>query len=1117
VFPNIKWLRITPDRTGTGGTKTGFHSFQQTPINDVRSLKGAHLYQGAWRRDFDPVEYPAEVIDRASLGCLQIHGYTYPSLTDPAAAPTIKILLQNITAGASKVYETDGTSRQGRPGTNQAGTFINIAGRCVFGEGAAEALLMDSRTPAIHAQPNQKLGVEAPPQPLSLAAGVSYTPSGTAYSTYNSKFVNSPNPNNRIWTIPTTDTVALSFPNAGLSGPGYFVGNPASGVVDVAGKTSNTSTFTAAGTISITTGTSKVTCTSAWPADGEYCGLTINFNGYSFVIAETLNGGGNWDLNGNAITLTNKELLLLGVYNGPTVSGISYTITGSQIKLHTASTCLMNTKGNSGYGQTTLSNLVQCLVLAVKSDGLYRNLGNISLGPESAALPSIAYANDLSMIKNSTHLVSSSNPFLKTDVGKSVAVALAGTAGATLVTTISTFISSNEITLALPAKATVNPTEGWWGNWQQITDGAMNIGSTTLTSASNPFLAGDVGQMIIVDGAGSVTGDALVTTIAGFTNTGQITLADANASGLNLTGKYVWWRGVSRVVTEGPTYAYAWYDPETGHMSNISPLFTIPKPVNQGSYGDFANLTPMFNIDPGQIAYPEGYNVTTPTGDAIRFSHIMFFRTLSTPGSSTLYPIGSLMPFVGKVHPGSASTRGTTNPGQLQGWMGMPNSWVIPGAVAGQQWYDFSSDSDLLLSGGFRAPQYTNSKPMALLRGGVTQPGYPFALAYWDRRLWVVNTQEPNKIMFSCDDAQCPLGVPEESFPPTNFLRLPSASDGKVTGMRTIGDMLLITTQRFAYIVAGNNESNYRLMKVSSSMPGVGTYQMDEFPTYTGAEGEPTTVFYLGTDRIVYQWTVGRQVVPISMGIQDQLDALLSQAPMRTVYLGSRVHCVSAWGRRLVVVAPYYTASQTAGLPTFIYDVTEQTWSTSYRGDGPSNAGLFSGTAPMTTVYGAANVPVNELYAIYTGNPISGVHAMSWIRDDSVNCTFPMQLSTFPLTFDGKKVRKQIVAVNIHATSGTWTGALAVNDQNTSTFTFATFPDPIYSIYAPTGVQGIVDDVVAQDLVCMAGQFLTDGTPMVGYRFAVTVEKKNPDLSPATLYAIDVGYIDWENPGEGDP
>jgi hypothetical protein len=841
------------------------------------------------------------------------------------------------------------------------------------------------------------------------------------------------------------------------------------------------------------------------------------------VIAEHGTQATAYDINGTARALSDVQLLILGVYDGPTVANIPYTITGCRALMPAAaSTAKSLNTGTLGYSQTTQSNLVQVLVLATRASGYYRNLGYISLGPpasdSSLAGSAILTITDADMKDGRRRVTSATNPFALEDVDAPFFIDGGGSTGGVLASKIDEFFTAGAIRVADPniSGGDLVGVNAWWGADPIINDGAITVGLAALTSASNPFVVGDVGQTIVVEGAGAA-GAALITTIAAYVGAGQVTLTAV--AGTTVTAARVWWRGISVATHAGPTYAYAWYDPETGHMSNIAQMFPMPRPTSIGNFTDFANITPSFRIDPGYIQYPEGASSTTvnTATDGARFSHLVFFRPLSTPGSSTLYPIGSLNPYVGKVHPGSVSTRGSWNPSTYKGWMGLPSncSDAPPQTPANQNlWYDFSSDSDLLLAGGFRAPQFTNEKPMALLRGGATQPGYPYLLAYWDRRLWIINTQEPSKVMFSCDEAQCPLGVPEESFPPQNFLRLPSAADGKGIGMKAVGDMLIITTQRFAYIVAGNNESNYRLMKISSSMPGVGTYQMSEFPTATGAEGEPTTLFFLGRDRIVYQWTVGRSVVPISTPIQDQLDTLIQ--PYLSFYTGARVHCISAWGRRLVAVAPFYNTGQGGGLPTFIYDIDAQVWSRAIRGDGAANfATFFSGTAPMTTVYGANNVPVDEIYGIYTSNPISGVHAMSWIRDDGANCTYPMEIDTFPMALDGKKTRKQIVSVNIHATSGTWTGKVYVNDQSSSSFTFATYPDPITSIYAPTGTQGVLDDVQAQDLVCMAGQFTADGTPLVGYRFTVVVQK-NVDNNAAQLYAVDVGYIDVENPGDGD-
>jgi hypothetical protein len=392
---------------------------------------------------------------------------------------------------------------------------------------------------------------------------------------------------------------------------------------------------------------------------------------------------------------------------------------------------------------------------------------------------------------------------------------------------------------------------------------------------------------------------------------------------------------------------------------------------------------------------------------------------------------------------------------------------------------------------------------MVLLRGGVTQPGYPYQIAYWDRRCWIVNTQEPDKIAFSCDDAQCPLGVPEESYPATNFLRLP-AEDGQVQGMRTVGDLLLITTNRFAYIVAGNNESNYRLMKVSASMPGVGTFQMSEFPTNTGAEGEPATLFFVGRDRILYQWMLGGTLNPISQAVQSYFDAVINSASIGT-YRGSRIHCVSAWGRRLVVFSP------SSGSLLQVYDIDNKIWSSMFISDGtgvPRSAPIS-----MATVYGG-DVPVNEIYAVQTP-AINTAIVRSWLRDDQPTTLPPGSfLDTFPIQFDDKKTRKQICMVNIHATAGTWNLVTTVNESTTMTTTvpFAAYPDPIDSIYGP--LPSPVDGATVQDSVVMTAQFNTDATPIVGYRFVFSLNRL--DTTPGQVFAIDIGYKELEDPGEGD-
>jgi hypothetical protein len=965
VFEGLKWLRLVPDTPGKGGWKTGFHTFQVQPVNDTRTVTNLHPYRGRWRKDPDTRVVPGTTRDSAATSTTprSVHAYLYPSLTDPSAAPSMSLLGHHVVAPNTNRYWdfTANTTRDIHVGNSVPATFLDIAGRCFVADGAREGMVLDDRTPAIHAQRNQNLGIGTPTQALGItsiggfvtrASGVAGNPNlsgvGSAYvhiqTGGGSPYINTPNPDSPIGTLVVGDVVTpfILDPNYAV----YSFALMAPAALAVNAVTSNTTPFTATGTISITSGTSLVTLAGAiWPAGGQYMGLAINFNGYSYVLLETGPYAGAFDVNGAAFPLTNVEALILGIYDGPTLVNVPYTITGCQITMPAASTLTTITSGTPGYSQTTHSNLVHIGLTAMLAGVVAANLGNISFDP------------------------------------------------------------------------TLDPT------------------------------------------------------------------------GPNFTYQ------------PGPKYAYAWYDPETGHCSNISPLTQIPAPVLTVNPSGLAlnNLTPYFQIDPGTISYPSGV-------DATRFSHILFFRTLSARGSSTLYPIGSLMPFVGKVHPGGASTLGSWNP-FYKGWLGLPTTYTAaPPDPATQPpynlWYDFSSDSDLLLSGGFRAPQETNEKPMALLRGGVTQPGYVAYQAYWDRRLWIVNTQEPDVVAFSCDDAQCPLGIPEESFPPTNRLRIPSV-DGRVLALKVVGEMLLITTERWAYTVSGNNESNYRLLRVSTRMSGVGLYQMDEFSS--DVEGVPSTVYFFGQDGIVYEWVPGGAVNPISAPIQNLLDTAIASL---STYQASRVHCMSVGSRRLVLL-------DVQGIPQsgpFLFDIERRVWTNNPTDDGATFPTTFMPFA-YTTIYGLTP-PVQEVFSVLLHGGL-GTTVRSWMQDNN-SSTLTGSLATFPLNFDGKKNRKQIVMVNGHFSGGTATCFVAAGENfaGATTVNMVTYPDLLESIYASGAAP--VDSATAEDLVVMTAMFdPVDGKAPVGYRFVIGVNMTSTNQQQE-LYAVDIGYIDYGEPGEGD-
>lgn len=555
-----------------------------------------------------------------------------------------------------------------------------------------------------------------------------------------------------------------------------------------------------------------------------------------------------------------------------------------------------------------------------------------------------------------------------------------------------------------------------------------------------------------------------------------------------------------------PSYAYAWYDPITGHVSNISPVFT-PTDKNETLTGI------KLNVDVGSISYPPSTSLL-PTGST-RWTHILFFRTLMA-GGSTLYPIGSLQPTL--IDESGAIV---ANPE----WKGLPNEVVpvIPPPVTtdGSYWFDTARDADLLISGALRAPQFTNGKP-TITQQGETTVLFPSHMAYWDGRLWMAATQDPAAVHYSCDRVQCPFGIPEESFPETNVLRIP-ASDGAVRGMKLIGESLLVTTDRWAYTIVGNNEANYRLVRVSTRMAGVGDYQMAEF--VSDVEGQSTLVVFVGTDAKVYAMPLGGQATHISKEIQTFLDT--ARLEIRTQYARVRVHCTSINGRRLAIIycpsanSTFYPPATAPG-KTFMYDFDQKVWTVHTLIGTPgfssgSESGIGISWASLSTV-GSNGEEVYSVQQSDVNPPISPVPRMGVVRWMDPSYPLPMPggyVRTFPLTFDGKKTRKQLHFVRIYVNNESyttigsvsivkWTCEVRVNSSSTAmSAEFNTEPDVAYNQLAGGAP---VDISTAKELVATAAQLAGDTGPIIGYTFDVTVDFPGRTDRIYQLYAIEIGY-----------
>ena len=334
-------------------------------------------------------------------------------------------------------------------------------------------------------------------------------------------------------------------------------------------------------------------------------------------------------------------------------------------------------------------------------------------------------------------------------------------------------------------------------------------------------------------------------TTAAYTVTGeQLVLAGPFTGGTLLgTGQVRTFFGALSWVGSGPQYAYAYYDPVSGHVSNASPILQITERDQGGVTVELTNIMP------------------SPGPDQDRFTQILIFRTLLA-GGAVLFPISTAF-----------------SPTVFEN---------VPNTPGSHSYTDSNPDSSLLVAGGLQAPIVSNAKPPIF-----------FHMAYWDQRLWGVPVDDPSNLLYSGDFVQIPFGIAEESFPSTNQLRI-SSDDGRVTGMSLIGGELVITTERYSYTIAGDGTpQNYRFVRLGSSTFGVGDYQMTEFPGETSDTS--SAMIYLGRDSRLYLLAPSYGNVSVSDPVADAFQNEIGVDNAK--YAMSRVHYFTAPNQRLVLAS----------------------------------------------------------------------------------------------------------------------------------------------------------------------------------------------------------------------
>ena len=343
--------------------------------------------------------------------------------------------------------------------------------------------------------------------------------------------------------------------------------------------------------------------------------------------------------------------------------------------------------------------------------------------------------------------------------------------------------------------------------------------------------------------------------------------------------------------------------------------------------------------------------------------------------------------------------------------------------------------------------------------------------------------------------------------------------------MKLIGESLLITTERWAYTIAGNNESNYRLVRVSTRMAGVGDYQMDEF--ISDVEGTTTIVVFVGTDAKIYAMPLGGQAVWISKEIQTYLATSTSWLFVRARYQKVRVHCMTTSGRRMVLVyIPDYSGNSGK---TFFYDFDQKIWTEETITNANSTAKSGADTAWATVPSPDKNsIEIYTTRSTDTIPPISPVPIIDCREWFDVSYAIPVPggyVRTFPLTFDGKKTRKQLHFIRIYvndqsstsvdpgtgATKYPWRCTVQVDSAAAGTP--MTFSDPLDTVYNTLSGGFPVDASTAAERI-ITGVMLTGGPPMIGYTFDVTVYFPTQTNKVYQLYRMDIG---WSTVSEVDP
>lgn len=326
-----------------------------------------------------------------------------------------------------------------------------------------------------------------------------------------------------------------------------------------------------------------------------------------------MNGASQGNVSGGidgAVVLPGFEFVELDRCYVHNSKNTAYELRGSSVVRARWSTADSVYSGNNGngfnVGQTGSTGATDCILMGCLATGVqdvafwFGGFGSHRMSAFGCIVrsdPMKFFADGaINIGVNAGLLTSATAAFTANDVGKTITIAGAGPAGASLTCRIFSYISSTSVGLSVPASTTVSGATFSYGQdgapARQVADAGITSGQSTLTSNTANFTSADIQKGVLIRGASGSGGDVYgkITAVASATSATVDFTAGTTVSGgraiVNVTS--------SGVMSEGAQGNSDHLSIQGCHVDgtvNVGLGFSDSSPGTVGSKHDQATIT----------------------------------------------------------------------------------------------------------------------------------------------------------------------------------------------------------------------------------------------------------------------------------------------------------------------------------------------------------------------------------------------------------------------------------------------------------------------------------------------------------------------------------------------